>query len=210
MAHYLTKLRELKNKPGFSIKVKKYNNKSIVLRVLTYEDLKNRTVIQNLSDWREKHSFWFGGGFKVTNARTRKWLKDLVLDKDDRILFMIEDQEGNSWGHLGFNRFDPKDNSCELDNVVRGTSGISGLMTDCVEAIVKWGFGNLKIENMYLSTYLDNKKAIALYKRCGFVQIGKVPLKRIRRDGELVWVEAEKESKTGARRYFAKFKFKGN
>lgn len=209
MLAYLDSLRKFKHKPGYSISVKKYDGKSIKLRVLTLDDLVDVDLIDKLSGWRRKHSYWFGGQFKISRVRTRKWLKNLVLLKPDRILFIIEDSDGKRYGHLGFNRFRLRDNSCELDNVVRGKNEIAGLMTDCVETIVAWGFKNLAIDSLFLTTFFDNEKAVNLYTRCNFKKIRKIPLIKIEHEGELQWEPVRLGYKGKPQRYYLRMKFKG-
>lgn len=205
---YIRKIDRLKSRPDFYIPVGKYGNKKIRLRVLTENDLEDKFVISNLSRWRDKHSYWFGGKFKITHARTKKWLRDLVLKKADRILFMIEDQNGKGYGHLGFNRYIPADNSCELDNVIRGIEDIHGLMTDCVKVIVAWGFKNLDFDKLHLITFKDNEKAVNLYKRSGFRIVGTIPLKQVKHDGEISWKEIARDEKIKPQRFYVRMKFK--
>ncbi len=205
---YLTKLFRLKSKLGFCIRVKSYGEKSIELRVLTADDLANDYLIDKLSAWRRKHQYWFGGQFKISRTRTKVWLKNLVLEKADRILFVIEDDHGKIYGHLGFNRYRAWDNSCELDNVVRGEEGISGLMADCTSKILSWGKKNLKIDKIFLITFADNLKAVNLYKRSNFKTIRKIPLVLTRHDGESSW-EVLKRGKKKPQRYYVRMKWIG-
>lgn len=204
---YLTKIFHLKNRPGFLIPVKKYGDKLISLRVLTMEDMSNNRLVDKLSSWRRKHSYWFGGEFKITRSRTKKWIKELVVEKPDRILFVIEDQFGKYYGHLGFNRYRSFDNSCELDNVVRGEEEISGLMTDCVDKLVKWGLKNLPISKLFLITFGDNQRAINLYRRNGFKIIRKIPLALKKHNGETAWEVIKKGEKEKPGRFYVRMKY---
>lgn len=205
---YAKKIKELKNKSNFSIYVKKYGSKEIKLRVISNKDLNNKKLISSLTRWRGRESFWFAQQFNVTYMRTRKWLEDLVIKNPDRILFAVEDDKGKLYGHLGFYRYRARDNSCELDNVVRGLQEISGLMTDCVNALVKWGFENLGVDVLYLTTFDDNLRAISLYKRCHFKKINKIPLKKIRKNNELQWVKIPNRQREKAKRFYARMVFK--
>lgn len=208
MSKYARKIKELKNRPNFSIKVGKYDSKLIKLRVINHRDLRNKNLIQKLSNWRAVNSQWFANIFKVTTERTKKWLRDLVINNPDRILFAIEDNNGKIYGHLGFYRYRAWDNSCELDNVVRGIRGFPRLMTDSVNRLIKWGFENLGIDVLYLTTFDDNLRAINLYKRCGFKKIRKIPLVKMRKNNELQWVKILSRERNKAQRFYARMVLK--
>lgn len=205
---YSKKIRELKDKPGFSIYVKKYGSNSIRLRVISTKDLGRGKLIAKLTHWRRRESFWFAQQFNVTIVRTKKWLRNLVIDNPDRVLFAVEDDKGKLYGHLGFYRFRARDNSCELDNVVRGENDIPGLMTDCVNTLVKWGFKNLGISALYLTTFDDNIRAVNLYKRCSFKKVAKIPLKKIRKNNESQWVKIPYKQRSNAQRFYARMVLK--
>ena len=207
-SEYHKKIKELKDKSNFAISVKKYDSTAIKLRVISTKDLNNKNLVNNLTKWRSRESFWFSQQFKVTSARTKKWLGDLVINNPDRILFAVEDNAGKLYGHLGFYRYRTQDNSCELDNVVRGSKDIPGLMTDCVNCLIKWGFKNLEVSVIYLTTFDDNLRAANLYKRCGFKKIRKIPLKKIRKNDELQWVKIPNKLRGQAQRFYARMALK--
>lgn len=189
MSSYTKNVKSAKESSGLKIPVTTIDNLSISLRPVNKSDILNIDLIKNLAKWREKYSQWFPSQFKVTVEGTKKWLRDLVLNNPDRILFLIEDSLGNIYGHLGFYRYNKGDNSCELDNVVRGIEDIPGLMTKSVEVLIKWGFENLGISKLFLSVFANNKKAIDLYKRCGFREFETIPLKKVVKNNSIYWEE---------------------
>ncbi|MEK7581036.1 MAG: GNAT family protein [Patescibacteria group bacterium] len=204
MSHYSSKINALKKRPKFVIKVGKIHSIIIFLRVINNADVENKILIKNIALWRRREAFWFGDTFKVTVKRTKKWLKDLVIDNQDRILFAIEDEYGRFYGHLGFYRYRRRDNSCELDNVVRGLKNIPGLMTTCVTTLVSWGFKNLNIDRLYLITFNDNVRAVNLYKRCGFKTVRKIPLMETVVNGDVKWVKLPKSANGVADRSYVR------
>ena len=44
-------------------------------------------------------------------------------------------------------------NSCEIDNVVRGVKGQSGLMTQATVALINWSSVNLKTNKIFLRVF---------------------------------------------------------
>ena len=81
---------------------------------------------------------------------------------------MIEDLNGIAIGHVGLYRFDFDRKTCEIDNIIRGEKGIPGVMTSAITALCRWGEEELGIQAYTLRCKVDNTKALALYKRCGF------------------------------------------
>ncbi|MCL4418665.1 MAG: GNAT family N-acetyltransferase [Patescibacteria group bacterium] len=170
------------------------------LRVLSVSSLESSEDIGKLAAWRKKHNWWFPAQFKVTVEGTKKWLDNLIFLQKDRLLFMVETPSGIPFGHMGFFRFDFKDRSCEVDNIVRGENIKPGAMTPALKALIEWAFSTLKIRTLYLTTYYDNERATVLYERCGFRILEKIPLKKIK-EGNIVKWEEDKALKGKAERY---------
>ena len=171
----ITLCKDLKNKtyPEFSfyrIPIIDKNKSIAWLRLITKDILKNDREIRLLAKWRNRNQHWFPTQFKVTFAGTKKWAREQLIEKDDRILFFIEtDQRKPSViGHIGLNRFDYENFSCQIDNVIRGKPIMKGIMTRALKSLTDYAFSKLKVRYLTLTTFTDNKPAIALYKRCGF------------------------------------------
>ena len=165
--------------------------------------------IELLARWREVNAFWFPSQFKVTKEGTRKWFKEQVLDKEDRILFMLQTLNGIQFGHMGLYRFDFKNKTCEIDNVIRGEKDIiSGAMTMSLKALIKWTFSTLDINILYLKVFSDNERAISLYERCGFKELKKIPLKKVKKENTVQWIEILDKSENKTERYFSQMYFK--
>lgn len=202
---YVKKIEQVKGDPNFRLLLGKFGKNRLILRPVGSKDLKNRVLIACLADWRRKYSMWFPGQFKVTLNGTRAWLDKLVVGNPDRILFVIVDEKGKVYGHLGFYRYDSRNKSCELDNVVRGSNDFPGMMTMACKQLTIWGFDNLSIKKLYLTVFADNERAITLYKRCGFKEMKKIPLKKVTKDNGVYWEEAAKNDKV--QRYNLRMKY---
>lgn len=177
-----------------------------ILRVVSQRSLKNSEEIKKLASWRRKSNRWFPSQFRVTYSGTKRWGQTQLLDKKDRILFMIEDLGGTAIGHLGFYRFDFATYSCEVDNVIRGVNRIPGVMTAAVGALCAWGRTVLRIKTYYLRVVSDNTKAIALYSRAGFSQVERIPLKKVVSNGVVVWEELPVGENKGVHRFDIRMK----
>lgn len=171
------------------------------LQVITKSMLSDDNVIALLTKWRSEHQDAFPSQFTVTHAGTKNWGQKQLLDLPDRILFFLETLDGKPFAHLGLFRCNYQEKSCEIDNVVRGENIIPGSMTDALRALIQWVYNTLQMKQILLQVFSDNQQAIALYKRCGFVEVRKKPLKKIIEQGVIKFVDI-KDSTEKADRYF--------
>lgn len=155
------------------------------LRLITKDILDNDKEIKLLAKWRSKNQYWFPNQFKVTFEGTKKWAKEQLIEKDDRILFFIT-KDSQFIGHIGLNRFDFNKSTCQIDNVIRGKSTDKGMMTYALKTLIDFAFAKLKIVYLTLTTFADNERALKLYQRCGFKTIKKIPRKDKRFDLEMI------------------------
>lgn len=165
------------------------------LRAVTKSSLYNNEEVRLLSKWRKQSEWWFPAQFRVTTAGTKKWLQERLLDTKDRFLFMIETPSGIPIGHAGLFRFNFTEKSCEVDNVIRGESYTPGIMTYAVYTIITWAKKYLGVKKFYLEVFSDNEKAIKLYKRCGFREINRVPMKKVVEKDKVSWIEIPNNEK---------------
>ncbi len=104
----------------------------------------------------------------------REWLEGaLNPDKEEKI-FTILTKQGKPIGNIGFNHLTFKNR--------HGTIGImigeksfwdKGYGTDTIEAILRFGFEELGLVRIELKVDSLNERAIACYKKCGFVLEGR-------------------------------------
>lgn len=172
---------------NFHISVYDKNQLVAVLRPLTISSTadfpKNRDLVRLLSEWRDANNMWYPAIFKVTEEGTRRWLKERVIDEQDRLLFMVETPDGVPFGHMGFYRG-------EADNFIRGRADlVKGGMTCALKAMLEWASSELKIKELHLRVFSDNRPAIELYKRAGFREIGRIPMKKIVEADSVRWEE---------------------
>jgi len=148
--------------------------------------------VSTICEWRQNNPEGFANRFTGTNEKTAIWLNDVLLPREDRILFMVYPVKGRPIGHLGYSNFNFMDRSCEIDNVVRGDKERArGLMSLAMKTILDWGMRVLELESVYLRVLADNPHAIQFYKRLGFEKQWDIPLYRVE-TGDMVSWEAEK------------------
>lgn len=163
-----------------------------------------------LSKWRVENPSIATGTFEVTHERTEKWLDNLVIENDNRILFLIQAIDGSYLGHIGFAAFDDKKEGAEIDSVLRGVKDTSpGLMEWAMETIMQWGKDVLRLKEISLKVFSDNLHAIAFYKRCGFREDILIPLIKVVLPGEEKWEIATPEESAEAGRYYLQMIYEG-
>ncbi len=110
----------------------------------------DKSCIQNLAKWREENSFAFPSKFKITFEGTAKWLDNLLLQVENKILFLVLNSVGYPIGHLGFANGLEENFALEIDNVVRGDKDktFDGIMSVALSSLIKWGLEVVGAQNL--------------------------------------------------------------
>lgn len=143
-----------------------------------------------LTDWRNLYPTAFLTEFRATALRTQNWLVNTVHNDPGRIMFMIENESMERFGYMGLAFIDWSCCYGEVDAVVRGRPTEKGLMTASLKALIKWSRNQLEIKKIGVRVLSDNP-AILFYKKAGFIENKRVPLKKETSDGLVNWVEKE-------------------
>jgi len=152
-------------------------------------------AIAMLAKWR-REAITFRDSFKPTFDSTKRWLRKLVLDVPDRILFFVLDRYGNAVGHLGFAHAINDQGLMEVDNVIRGVKGVEpGIMSLSTQALLRWAVQAISPQGFHLNTLDDNTHAVEFYIRLGFKISEKQPLRSIEKDGESKLVPQSEDDK---------------
>lgn len=161
-----------------------------------------------LSKWRIENPTISTGTFQVTEERTKKWLTELVINRDDRIIFMIHGRNDEPLGHIGLSNVDFSNNSVELDSVLRGKKNIlKGLMSQCVNTLIKFALKELGFSEIDLSVLSDNNHAVNFYKKLNFKIIDKIPLIKTIKDNETKYEIAKDINNQKIEKYYLKMRF---
>ncbi|MCR4411781.1 MAG: aminotransferase class I/II-fold pyridoxal phosphate-dependent enzyme [Thermoguttaceae bacterium] len=143
-------------------------------------------LIRRLAQWRRENAFAYPSQFPVTFESTAAWLRQRVLAVEDRLLFLVLDRLGRTIGHLGFANASNDAGEIELDNVVRGVTGVEpGIMANAVRTLLGWALEHLRPSAVFLRVLDDNHHAIEFYRRLGFVEDRTIPLRRHEADGRV-------------------------
>lgn len=187
MLSLIKKIKFSNKANALTIPIKEGKKAVAQLKIIT-SDFTDEDV-KTLAHWRKANNAWFFSQFRVTNRGTKKWLKEQVINAEDRLLFWIQTPNNHFVGCIGICHVDFKGRTCEVDNVMRGVeNAIPGVMTLSLNALLRWSFTVLKMKAVTLRVFSDNQRAIALYKRCGFKEIGKIPLKKVMKGKTTQWI----------------------
>jgi perosamine synthetase len=137
-------------------------------------------LIALLSCWRQQNSYAYPTRFPVTEGGTATWIRNVVLENTDRILFLIVDRHGHPLGHLGFVLVDNERPILELDNVARGVKDVEpGLMAQAVRTLLNWASQTLWPADFILRVLESNTHAHDFYRGLGFEDSQSQPLRLV-------------------------------
>lgn len=161
-----------------------------------------------LSQWRRENPTISTGTFEITTERTARWLDQLVIGRDDRLLFMIMGLDGTPLGHIGFSNFDFEQQTAEIDSVLRGVKGVfPGLMHWSTLEMMKWGYQTLALKDILLSVFSDNESAVRFYERMGFIKVEVKPLMKVVLENEVKFEIAPKDYTGPIEKYYLKMRY---
>jgi RimJ/RimL family protein N-acetyltransferase len=146
--------------------------------------------IAALTTWRNRHVTAFLTEFEATDERTAAWLESTAED-GSRVLFMVDDLAGRTFGYMGLAAIDWTAKTGEADAIVRGEPTAAGTMSASMLALIDWATGPLGLQRIFVRVRSDNP-ALTFYQRLGFVEQRRIPL-RLQQTAGITkhWVEDE-------------------
>ena len=199
MAYYHKKLKEIKNLGCVDFMKIKHAGKDAILKLVDESD----ETVKLLCDWREKYRNMFATDFKISEEKTRIWIKEGVLENPEKIVFMIY-VDNKKVGIISTAEYDEKTNSAMLDTMIKDpTYNLPGLMTVVEKVYLRWMFEGLKLSKITGFLFSDNKKMMNIHKKCGWVTIDVVPVEQKKTEEGTRWEEIKSKSNNKpVERYF--------
>ena len=159
-----------------------------VLRpVATRADRLKSEDVRLLTEWRNRFIPSFLTDFVATESRTSQWLTDFVGTNENKILFMVE-VNGKPVGNIGLDFINWETGYGEADNIVRGEEAPRGLMKLALRTTLDWAYRQLGLSKIGVRVRSDNP-ALEYYRKVGFEEIKRIPLRRTEEPGMVRWVE---------------------
>lgn len=145
------------------------NNRGYFLVPLCNLHLKDDLVIQKLTDWRNRYSHTYRPNIKTTFYKTKKWIKKSVLEKTDKLLFIVMKNGYTPVGHIGFANCFNKNLNFEIDNVLKGERNKNkNFFSDTLKTLLKWANSTFYINDITLKVLHNNNRAINFYLKNNF------------------------------------------
>jgi perosamine synthetase len=154
------------------------------------------TLIALLAAWRERAQAVFPTQFRVTFEGTRRWLRERVLDVQDRILFLVLDRHGHVVGHLGFAEGFSAGRTIKADNMIRGAEQSEpGIMRAAMATEIVWAQTELGVHRVVAPILRENQRTVRFFQELGFEHARDIPLRR-RRLGDHILLSPVEEGDT--------------
>jgi perosamine synthetase len=162
----------------------------VPISVLHIEDA---SLIELLCKLRNLHIEIYPNSTPVTLGSTRSWLKNIVIENDMRILFLVVDSFLNIQGHLGLWQRDEK--TIELDNVLKSKDcNVRGLFTLAVKAVESWINEVANVSELSLRVLDSNQHAKDFYEKLGYEGVSRSPIQWVTDpDGNKLLTESTNE-----------------
>ena len=201
MTYFYDRLEEIKKHGSIDFLKIKFGLGEIILKLVDTSD----ETVSLLYNLRKKYRKMFATDFEMTEDKTRNWIKNLILENSGRILFMIY-FDNKKIGCIGNGGYDEKNNSSRLDNMMKDPlCNLSGAMTIVEKVYLKWMFDDLKLSKITGFLFSDNSRMINIHKKCGWITVDVVPIKKIFTEEETRWEEiTTKPNNENVERYFNK------
>lgn len=185
-------LRLLKNvagAPGPQLGLKITGFEEYFLRpVPTNRQYLDSNDVECLTNWRNRHVKAFLSEFPATLEQTTRWLAETVNSDDSRILFMIENSQRERVGYMGIAYIDWEKSYVEADAIVSGGGTPKGMMSAALRTLLRWAKGQLGLGTVAVRVLSDNS-ALTFYRKLGFVETNRAPLRKNVSGNFVSWIE---------------------
>jgi hypothetical protein len=126
--------------------------------------------------------------FAADDGRTAGWLRDVIGPDDTRILFMVDDPAGTTFGYMALAFIDWDARTGEADAIVRGGDAPRGTMAMALTTLLEWGRTQLGLDRFGVRVRSDNP-ALGFYERLGFVESQRIALRPTEEPDGRRWIE---------------------
>lgn len=159
-----------------------YTGKKVMLRAYKEEDIE--TVHRFINDYEVKRLLNVETAFPLTLWQEEEWVKRRK-DNDQTYDFAIEESEGkNLIGGCSINSTSIKNRNCTIGIMIGDKNYWGrGYGYDALSVLIKFIFEECNMEKVKLGVFSLNKRAIACYKKLGFIEEGRLK-REIYREGK--------------------------
>ena len=180
------------NRPCLSIPVG-FPVQAFMRPVCTVAGKLNENDVRVLTEWRNRFVKSFLSEFVATESRTATWLTEIVGPDRGKIMFMLDDLNGQTVGYLGLGFIDWERCEGEADGAVRGVeTAAPGLMRTAFLTMLAWAYEQLGL-NVIRGRVRAENPALRFFLKMA-TETKRVPLRRIDEPDMVRWVEDDRLS----------------
>lgn len=114
--------------------------------------------------------------YQMSLAAEEAWLRDLASKPTsyERAFFAIETKDGAHIGNTNLFDVKPEDRKAKLGIMIGEKNCWSkGYGSDALTTLLRFAFGEMNLNRVELDVFAFNERAIASYRKCGFVEEGR-------------------------------------
>lgn len=143
-------------------------NNQIIIKPLEKKHLEGLRILRNDPEIR----FYLTSAFPINEYMQEEWLKKISLDSS-KMYFAIENRNGEFLGFVRCDEWDKINRSIRIGVDIVTSRQRKGYATAAYTLLFRYLFRDLGINRVWLLVTDYNKRALALYKKLGFVEEGR-------------------------------------
>jgi RimJ/RimL family protein N-acetyltransferase len=120
---------------------------------------------------------YLGARYQMSLLAEENWLKEHISKPlaYDRVAFCIETKDGATIGSIDFHAMSPEERKARLGVMIGEKEYWSkGYGTDAMLTFLRFGFDEMNLNRIDLTVFDGNERAKACYRKCGFVEEGRL------------------------------------
>lgn len=146
-------------------------------------------LVRTVTRWRDENRNSFYSQRSPTFGSTASWMRSQLVERNDRLMFLIEDADGHCIGHCGLTNLDKGTFAAELDGILQGVrTKPRNLVYLAEKTLIGWCFHTLGLQQLTVQILGFNRSSIQLFSRLGFQLSGKIGLRKVEDDGFITYV----------------------
>jgi diamine N-acetyltransferase len=141
---------------------------------LTELDWANAETIRGWLNDPEIHEFLLVGHTPITPEEERRFYETQAASPDRRAFEIHATEDGRYLGNIGLHDIHPIHRRAELGVVIgRKEDWGKGFGADAIATCLRYAFDTLGLHTVKIRARADHSRALELYRRVGFVEVGR-------------------------------------
>jgi RimJ/RimL family protein N-acetyltransferase len=141
---------------------------------LTELDWANSEIIRGWLNDPEINKYLFVGHTPITQEEERQYFEAQAASPDRRTFEIHAAEDGRYLGNVGLKGIHPVHRHAELGLAIgRKEDWGKGFGADAIVTCLRYGFDTLGLHTIKIRAHEDHARALDLYRRLGFVDVGR-------------------------------------